>query len=305
MLRLKQLNLVLINTQAILGLLGIISNLLTICVFSRKNLRFHSYSFYWRIMAFFDILIEIETFKNWSNFVFDTTYVYPIFILNVSCKLGDFLAHVSGYVSLWLLTIISIDRLLVIGYPNRFRTFQKRWFQLVLVSILVVYSVILHIRMPLNYRFETVYQTSNITVYQTTYCYKPQYIQVESALSIMINLFLAHLVINSILDYKLIKAIRSSKRKLYRYVYNMRWAMRDRKFAISSIVMNIASFLLIMPFAIGTFVSSHLDLNQDQRQAVYFFTGLIALVDKTDLFLINMLVNSIFYNEFLRMIKLK
>ena len=167
----KNINYILVNIQAVLGLLGIAGNVLTICVFSRPSLKNYSYSFYWRIMAFSDIILLIEAFKNWSYFVFDISGSYSMLIHIYYCIFGDFLTYWTGYVTVWLHTIISIDRLLIIAYPNRLLIFRKRWFQLTLVLILVIYSGLLNLRMPLNYRLETVNSTSNISKIKPTILY--------------------------------------------------------------------------------------------------------------------------------------
>ena len=297
----EKINYILVNIQLILGILGIVGNVLTICVFSRKLLRRYSYSFYWRIMALIEVIVLTETFKNWSNYVVYTNSSYPV-LSRLLCMFGDYVTYCGGYISVWLHTIISVDRLIVIGYSNKFRVFQKRWFQLTLVLILVIYSTLLNIRMPLNYRLQSLISTSNMS---KIICFKPQHIQKENGFLVGSNYVISHFVLNGLLDLKLIIAIRASKKKLYRYVYNMKWTIRDRKFAITSIVMNISSLLLIFPFTVGTLLSNYLSFNHDQRETIYLFTQLVALIDHSDLFLVNIFFNSIFFKEFRRMIKFR
>ena len=211
----QKLNNILISIQAIIGLLGIIGNILAIFVFSRKTLRHHSYSFYWRIIALCDNVLLAEALKKWSKMTFDTTSL-SLWIHNLDCILSEFLVYVAGYVSGYMLTIISIDRLLVIVYPYRFRVFQRRWFQLLLVFLVVVYSVILHIRMPFYYRLEIepVNITSNMS---EIVCYSSPQIQKENGFLIMINTLLTNVIINSLVDCKLIIAITASKRRSRRH----------------------------------------------------------------------------------------
>lgn len=205
----QQLNYILISIQAVLGVFGIIGNILAIFVFSRKTLKHHSYSFYWRIIALCDNVLLTEALKKWSKMAFDTSSL-SLWIQNLDCILSEFLVYVAGYVSGYILTIISIDRLLVIVYPYRFRVFQRRWFQLLLVFLIVIYSVLLHIRMPFYYRLEIVNITSNTSEIS---CYSSPQIQKENGFLIMINTVLTNVIINSLVDFKLIIAITASKRQ--------------------------------------------------------------------------------------------
>ena len=140
----QKLNFICVSIQAFLGLFGIASNILAIFVLKRKTLNNYPYSFYWRIMAYSDIFILLHTFRHWANFVldFDLSLVSTFF-----CKTNDYQPFVASCLSTWLLLLISIDRLVVIVYPKRLNVFQKRWFQIILVLILITYSLLVNIQL--------------------------------------------------------------------------------------------------------------------------------------------------------------
>ena len=112
--------------QLIIGVIGIIGNIFVFIVFSRHNLKKHSYSFYCRAMAISDIGVFIFTFKNWAAYVLEANLetVSPFF-----CSITLFIVYILGGQSILMLTFITADRMLTIVYMNRFTFLKKRWFQ--------------------------------------------------------------------------------------------------------------------------------------------------------------------------------
>lgn len=292
---------VFVNIQAIIGVIGIVGNILAFCVFYRKPLRKLTYSFYWRVIAFTDSLKLTHTFRHWANFV----YGFNIDLQSsFFCRINEYQPYVFGTISEWLLILISLDRLIVIAYPNQIHILQKRWFQKLLVLIVVIYSLLIHIDLPLNYRLvETVNSTNTSEI--TFSCRLPIGIQQRFSYIIFINIILANVLINNVLNLKLILFIKSSRLKTNQNVILRRSTIRDRKFAISSIVLNIASILVKIPFVVGRLASKYYHVNEEINQMIFMVTITILIIDNCDLFFVNMFVNSIFYQEFRKMIKLK
>ena len=118
------------NIQAVVSITGIIFNTLSICVFRRKRLKKHAYSVYWTILAFFEILILLHTFRHWTKYFlnFDIDLVSPFF-----CRFNDFQPFVFGAVGIGLQSLIIFDRYLTIVHPNRFKIIKKSSVQIVLV----------------------------------------------------------------------------------------------------------------------------------------------------------------------------
>lgn len=288
-----------VNIQASIGIIGLLGNVLAMCVFSRPSLRNHSYSFYWRVTAVSDSILLLHTFKNWVvTAIDDDSIITPFF-----CANSEFQPHVAGFISLWMLALISIDRLLAIAYPTRFEVFRKRWFQITLVGLIVAYSVLANIQLATNYRVEF---TRDLNTNRTRkICFLPPHIHYRNSYSILINVVLVNLVINNLMDLKLILSIKAAKKKTRMRVHGRQTTIRDRKFAISSIALNVASCLLKIPFAVALYASTYFEMNRDEQQMIFKLTGAILVIDNGDLFFINMFVNSIFYREFLKMIRLK
>lgn len=289
------------NVQVFIGSLGIISNVFTICVFLRPTFKKHAYSFYSIFMCFSNICMLTHTFRHWSRLVLD-------FNIDLSsaffCKFNEYLVNISICSSLWLLGLISIDRLLTIVYPGQFQIMKKRCFQLILVFVIFTLSSLAYIKMPFEYTIRSVESTSstkNITV-----CFLPLFVVKEIGLINTFNTFSINIVINFTVHFKVIHYIYSSRKKTFRSTYRRRiLLMKDRQFAFSSIGLNMTAFLCNIPLQILHILMEHLTLNKHQLDMISAVAITIAIVDNSFVFLVNMLFNSIFYRELLVMLGLR
>lgn len=315
----QKINYVLLYLQAFLGLMGITSNIVTICVLSRKRLRNNSYSFYSRIMALNDIFVLAYTFRNWASFVFDANLnlTAPFF-----CAFDDFALNSSFLASLWLLTLISADRLYSIVFPNRFKLFKNRVCQSFLVLFVFVYSCSTHIGLPLKSRLVTIpafNQSTTLLINSSDsslqsglveICYVPSYVLTITSFVSLINLFLVNVVINNTLNMRIIFLIYSSH-KIAASEFQQRvqksCTLTDRRFALSSVSLNLCSLVLKMPYAIVTLVFYYQSsfLSPDLVQLTITGTITLSLFQNGMSLLVNMLTNKIFYSEFFYMLGLK
>ena len=83
--------------------------------------------------------------------------------------------------------------------------------------------------------------------------------------------------------------------------------MRDRKFAITSVGLNLTSFIVRLPFAIAllTCVYSGLWIPPEQLQMIFTIVVAFSILENADVFFVNLSFNSIFYAEFLDMFGFK
>lgn len=280
--------------HSILCLVGIIGNSLVICVFSRQTFKNNSFSFYSRILCLSDTALLLHFIIHISIDFIDKNYELfsPMF-----CLTRYFVGYVFGTNSLWLLTLISIDRLIVIGYPNSQPSIiQKRWFQFTLVFLVFCYSVFVNINVPLNYQFEVIRQ-GNVS---KLFCFVAIEAQIQQTFISLVNFILVSILINNILSVKLIVVVRNSRKKLQRS-----FKSRDMKFSISSVGLNFASFFIRMSLVIGVVISKHLNLDSYQQDLSFKIGLAIVTFDHSLNFFINFFLNSIFYKEFLIMIGIK
>ena len=287
-----------INIQALIGITGIVCNILAICVFERKQLKKYSYSTYWKAIAFFDSFLLLHTFRNWSRYFLqaDIDLISPYF-----CSLVEYHGYVVGGISLLLESIITFDRYFTIVYRNRFKLVKQRSFQIGIISLAILYSLIHPMRLALNYRLDR--------INDSLICHVPIDILNFTLFIVLINIITVNIVINPILDLKIISHIYSTRGNSNRNRNGNNVSVRlnrstifDRKFAISAITLNINSLIYKLLFILASFLSGY--LSPYQADVFYSFCLSIALVEKADIFIINMLVNSIFRQEFLSLIGL-
>lgn len=285
--------------QILISLLGIAGNLISIWIFRRSCLKKHSYSFYSQILSISDtILLTHLGIHSIAELIY-TRDELPVEAFFCSLKLYN--GYVLGTISLWMLTLISLDRLVKIVYHNRFIIFKKRWFQVTLVAIIIIYSLIINLTIPTSYEYETVEEDNSTDLM----CFLPTDAHGLQSLILLSNFLIASLIINNILNVTIIRYIVRSRRNVVKQRKRSENLSRDRKFALSSVGLNISSFIARMSIVVGIFLSESLSLSFDQTYLVFRVCLVITSLDHSATFLINMLFNSLFSNEFLCMIKLK
>ena len=277
------------NIQALIGIIGITCNCLAICVFKRKRLKTKTYSSYWIVIALFETLILLHTFRHWAKYILkvDIDLISPFF-----CRFNEYQPYVFGTVCILLKCIITLDRFFVIVYPNRFAILRKRSFQAALISLIIAFSLLVNISLPLNYRL--------IVRNETLTCHIPiDAFKLHSTLVLSIVLCV-NVIINPILDFKIIYHIVTSRLNARR---RNKVTVVDRQFAISAITINILSLIIRLPFLIGNLFSARFHNEPDKMELIFTVCLTISLVQIIDIFLVNLIVNSLFRQEFMSMIR--
>ena len=283
------------SIQSAIALIGIILNTLAICVFERKELKKHSYSIYWKTKALIESLVLLYIFRVFAKHFLnaDLNLISPIF-----CHLVNYFGYVTFGISLWLECIITFDRFFIIVYPNRFGFMRKRSFQIAAILFVVVYSLIIYSNYPINIRLDKVVDLNNGTSSESEKCHISVNIVKSMWIISLVNTFIVNIVVNPILDLIIISRIISTRRNAR---HLNRWTINDRKFAVSAIGLNINSLILKFPFFLVNLLVKKFAVNIEQTEMVYSITLCVSLIDKVDVLLLNLLVNSIFRREFLSM----
>ena len=111
--------------------------------------------------------------------------------------------------------------------------------------------------------------------------------------SVTVNIFL-----NNILTISIILFVLKSRKKFAKSTKNSSVAVKDRKFAINSIALNLASISCRSPFIIAMVVSTYLHVD-GEIVGMFFAIGVaIYTIECSSAFFINYFVNSIFKSEF-------
>jgi hypothetical protein len=288
--------------QLIVAILGIIGNILVFFIFSRPTLKKHSYSFYCRVMAISDIGLLIIYFKSWASYVLDANLdIVSAFF----CSISQYLPYFFGGLSITMLTLIASDRMITIVYSNRFTFIKRQWFQWVMVFICIVYNASVNLLPPLNNHIVEIGQNTNSTQ-SIKMCALDANLTVIQMWILLGNFLLFNIIINNVLNIKMIWFIVSSRRKVTRSLSVLsNSSTRDRKFAATSIGLNLACMVLKLPFAIALLVMNQMVIDFDEFFAIQTIVLTISVMDNGFSFFINLFVNSIFYYEFLILIGVK
>lgn len=177
--------------------------------------------------------------------------------------------------------------------------------------LVVLYSCLTNIQQPLYYELITknVTDNNNTTTISKT-CVLPPDAAIRQAWMVLANLILINIVINNILNVKLLMAVYRSRKRITNSNFvsstsSRTLSVRDRKFAINSIGLNIKCTILKFSLIIAYFLLDYMPLSADQSQLVFTVCVTIYIIDNATLFFFNLLMNSIFYNEFITMIGLR
>ena len=281
------------NVQVVLGMIGIIGNMLAFAVFLRKPFRKNSYAFYFRLLSWTESFVLLHTFRHWARVVLgmDLNLVGALF-----CRLNEFHPFVSAATSNWLRMLILTDRCIQIIYPNQFKFIKTRLFQIGAVLLIITYNVSLHIKLPLNYRLES--------INSTLICFIPHEILAYNLFMIFVNLVIST-IISTVITVRLISFIYSSRRRLRNRLSKPHSSvLKDRKFAISSIGINIFSLIGQIFFISSTlFAYSSPQISSSQIDMVFTLAITIAIFYNAFVFYVSLFMNSMFSKEFFGLFK--
>ena len=207
--------------------------------------------------------------------------------------------YVAGTTSLWILLLISLDRLVTIVYSNRFQVVKKRWFQAVFVIIVFVFNFLIYIQLPLNFKLIIINGTNQKV------CSIPYNVLNFQIWIFFVNVLLILGVFINLLNFKMIRYLIKTRNGLNLNKQNRRCVIKDRKFAITAVALNIANFVSKMPLCVSLLVSYYLEFSIDSVRLLFTICVSINILFYALSFGIYMLLNSIFYEEFCLMIGLR
>lgn len=129
------------------------------------------------------------------------------------CKFDEYHPYIAAIVSLWLLTIISMDRLLAISCPNRFKFIKSTYFNVLVLASVTIYSCCIFIEMPLNYSIVSLPMgnNSNATI---KLCLIDIQVTRRIAWMNIANLVTVNVILNNVLNVMMIIFLYRSRKKI-------------------------------------------------------------------------------------------
>jgi hypothetical protein len=296
-------------------LTGIVFNLLAFMVYSGRNFSRHSSAIYFKAMSLNDFAYTLVTSMDVLYFAFDVDLQYNNYFL---CKFYGFIFASLSPVSNYLLVFISLDRFIKIKFPHKFAFINKKKFQLSLILLNYVFNFLFYMVSIWNTKILQIVSFKNQTNVTSNLSYTYNYICFYDdnivAISDMMDLFNSTIVpfallilISIVMIFVIFKsrlrssAARSSSSRGLGSSLNV-ISSKDRKFALTTISLNVLFLLLTLPATIFTNFSRNFDDNVEYiinrtLVCVLYFNYSIG-------FFVQLAFNSIFRDELLRILKL-
>jgi hypothetical protein len=287
---------------------GLVGNLLSFIVFSRKAFQNNSISTYCRALAISDSYILYQ-------FVFDITFTF--FNTNMStksqflCKLHFFIEIGLSTISIWILVVFSIDKMIhVLGKAQKFSFIKKKKFQLALVLSVAILSCLIYMFIPIMIQLTPVpipgvngtFRVEFFCILQTIANYKflNGFILAESAI-------LPFLLLTITTGFTVKRLFQSRNNLLQRAPNSTTTMLRERKskdfkFAITSIVLNIIAVIFQIPISLSYLVTIENAIDYALFFMICFF---LLYLNFSITFFIHLGFNSIFRNELFLMLGIR
>ena len=285
---------------------GVISNLIILLVFMRRQFEKASYTLFLSILASSDIL-SIITLLPYNLKI---NGVAIIFISNYTCKIFDFLSYALPANSSWLLALISIERLVSIKFTS-IRILKVNVFAKLSICVMIfawnlaIYTIrLLHISTSStdDELFSTL-NTSTVNGSELITCgFSNLYLLNTMVWVDMVNSTLMPFAIMIVCSILIIREIFISRFKAKNGNSKMskkdlRKHKKDIQFSATILSLNVVFFLFNLPVCIINFF-----FQLDNNDPIYLTVVLIFYSQYTINFLIYLLLNTDFKMEFFRLI---
>jgi hypothetical protein len=232
----RQKNIFAIITVVVI-LSGLVGNIVSIVIFSRKTFRKNSISIYCRAMAIFD------SFTIYMAIIDFYLLLYSYYIAMYSdfmCKFINYIMYAFGSIPGWILIAFSVEKVLSL---KRVTTGMKRPIvHYAIVIGIVLFNLLLYIEIPIFLKLLPV------EMYGITFLFcDPSSLYFAEALSVIF------LIQGSIIPFVVllasslitIKLLKDSRRQVS-MIDNKRMS-RDTKFAVTSLIFNFLFIILKLP----------------------------------------------------------
>lgn len=296
-------NLILFANSSVIPF-GILFNIIQIVIFSRKKLISTNMAFYFILIALFDIFILILGLIYFLSFI---TNIKQAIIISSSlgCKLFSFLFRFLFQASSWLNLFVTLDRLILIAFKNRFPILKNKNLHYIFVF---VFFILLTGINSTNFLFEIEIQANNGTnkTELSKFCVAPSLVTIirdvtSQALRIYIP-FVLMILMNILLVIKVLKSKRKFKKDKNRN--------KEINLAFSVIGINICFLITLIPTTVWV-ILTQINKESTKPSTLAFLNlfeiivGCVALYNYSFGLVIHLIFNSVFRNEFKLFFKFK
>ena len=235
--------------------LGLIGNIFTLIIFSRKNLSKMS-----KLLRILTVSDSFGLLNILQHYLKNNLFINIRTISDLSCKVFEYLVYIFLPISAWLLVYVCIERFFMIKYPLRYKHLKRKSVQLSLVLLIIIINLVFYTVIFFGIQvFKTVsYDKFNNSVTHLI-CY-------PISLPLM-NLFVTVDLLNSTIlpgclmivnTGLLIFALYKSRSKFFHQNPNKQEKKRKKKdiqFALSCISLNIIFLVMNVPNRLNTMIT--------------------------------------------------
>lgn len=267
--------------------IGLIGNIISYIVFSRKTFRKNSISTYCRALAVLDCIIIIELI-HMVHYIINSTKLDFSNLTDATCKIFYYVSVQYASIPAWILVAFSIDKMLNMRLSPP-KILKSKLFQWSVVAGIVLFHLLIYIEFLFLLKLEPIkaFFDRKILVCNLPFSsYFKTIIYVELTDTCLIPFVI--MIVTSLVTIRLLVKSRSSLERIGNAGKHRRH--RDMKFAISSLTFNLFFVVLKMPFLISFLLPLH----------NMIFPGiafLLLLVNCSSNFFIHLVTNSIFRRE--------
>jgi hypothetical protein len=220
---------------------GLIGNILSFIIFSRKTFRNNSISTYCRALAISELLLIVQLILD----VYEL--VYNNHLHNVSdgaCKIMYYLSIQYGAIPGWILAAFSIDKMLSIR-THQIPLLKYKPFQWSVVTVIAILNLIFYAEILISLRLVPIFFFPTFFICElATISYFYALIIALIVKSCLIPFLI--MLVSSIVTIRLLFKSRLIVERFGNVDIQRR--KRDKKFAISSLILNVVYILLKSPF---------------------------------------------------------
>ena len=290
---------ILVYSYPVIVLIGIITNSLSFIIFSRKRFQNTIFSTYFRCFIVFQTLSLIflpinKMFELNLNIYFDSN------VSNFICKLRYFYGYFNIANAAWFLVIISIDRWISISNPTKFMFRKKIRFQMATCLSIILFNVCLLTPTWFYYikqttTFNNNNNDTNINLFCSSHSVWIDFIEMFHQVLIPFVLMILFTFLTATYVFKSRKIMHNSSSNNKTSSNN-----NDRKFAISSITINILFLIFNFPHFLLYMLKEYSDLFDNSIESfklIESFSYFLLYINLISTFFINQIVNTMFKTE--------
>ena len=271
--------------QSIIIAIGIIGNIFSIIVFSRKTFRNNSISTYCISLSICECLSISELITDVIRVVYNVKITDQN---DASCKIIFYIITIMNPIQACLLVAFSVDKLLSM---KSVQIIKKKSFQFSIVGGIVLINMLIYIYMPIFLRRTEKYPGMYICDIYTMVNYK-EFVIVNLLESCLLPFVI--MSITSTLTIRLLIKSRNSVERINGQVMKERRS-RDRKYALSSITFNITFIVLKLPILVYYILSAFFSFSDLYTYRISF---LLHFLNLSSSFFVHFATNSLFRREF-------